>query len=138
MICINKKVFILVIFAIVVLLIVGFFVVNSLIISYIKRPYESDYFGKIGSKETGEIITVTDAKYRFGKDSIGVGSSLQEIQWAYRHAQNVSGLGECEYNDRGIDIQFWFDDNAKVTKITFYWYGIFDSPNEGFFFWEYL
>lgn len=78
------------------------------------------YFGIMHDSATN--VTVTSDKYKFGKDKIGVGSTRDEVEKAYRKAKfkivknDSSGFRDGSLNSDQW-VKFYFDKDNKVRAI---------------------
>lgn len=62
---------------------------------------------------------ITGKQYRYGIRSIGIGSTRNQIQDAYRNIQKMIDLDKDEYGviDNGVWVSFVFNSDDKVKKI---------------------
>ena len=63
-----------------------------------------------------ESVRFNDSSFRFGRKSIGVSSTREEVEKAYKNAKKLSGE-ECAYIDGFTWISFILDENDIVTEI---------------------
>ena len=61
-------------------------------------------------------IRIISDKYRFGWRSIGIGSTKEEVERAYKRIKK-SPDPICAYVDGGIFIEFFFDENDLVKEM---------------------
>ncbi|MDP4183286.1 MAG: hypothetical protein Q8942_19625 [Bacillota bacterium] len=64
-------------------------------------------------------IKVTGAELRFGKSNIGIGSSMDDVDKAYKGIKKIKDI-DSGYIDEGTWIEFEFDHEKKVNSILIY------------------
>lgn len=76
-------------------------------------------FHGTGPNTSTSVMEITSSEYRFGLYRIGVGSPRWLIEFAYKSSNaGKSADTEMAYIDKGMWIQFNYDDNDRVEKIT--------------------
>ena len=63
-----------------------------------------------------DLVYVTSNKYKFGRNKICVGSTKEEVLWAYRHVRRSPDEG-YHFIDDDYFITFNFDENDRVDGI---------------------